>query len=159
MFVVVDEAPVYLDLDACKGDKEAERRVRTSRAMLGQLVRRGRSVMIFTLIISQKPTSDAVPPSIRDQAALRLCFGVATIDGAISVLGEGIRQYPTLSPVMLQGPEHVGLATALLRTGTDPYTRLRVPEISEAAADARAAETAHLRRDPRLPAAADPVFA
>ena len=140
LFLVVDEAHGYLDESMAKGDKAAEAHVRTCRAMLGQLVRRGRSVLIFSLILSQKPTSDAVPSFISANAGLRLCFGVQTIDGAVSVLGETIREHPTLSPLTLQGPESVGVLTARLTTAGLPFTRLRVPEVSEEAADARARE-------------------
>jgi DNA segregation ATPase FtsK/SpoIIIE, S-DNA-T family len=141
LFLVVDEAQTYLDEGMVKGDRQAEAHVRTCRAMLGQLVRRGRSVMLFTLIMAHKPTTDSVPSFISANAGLRLCFGVQTIDAAVSVLGETIRQYPTVSPVTLQDPESVGVLTAQLRTGTDPYVRLRVPEVTEEAAERRALET------------------
>jgi S-DNA-T family DNA segregation ATPase FtsK/SpoIIIE len=141
LFLVVDEAQTYLDEGMVKGDHQAEKHVRTCRAMLGQLVRRGRSVMLFTLIMAHKPTTDSVPSFVSANAGLRLCFGVQTIDAAVSVLGDTIRQYPTVSPVTLQDPESVGVLTAQLRTGTDPYVRLRVPEITEEAAERRAVET------------------
>jgi DNA segregation ATPase FtsK/SpoIIIE, S-DNA-T family len=141
LFLVVDEAQTYLDEGMVKGDRLAEAHVRTCRAMLGQLVRRGRSVMLFTLIMAHKPTTDSVPSFISANAGLRLSFAVQTIDAAVSVLGDTIRQYPTVSPVTLQGPEGVGVLTAQLRTGTDPYVRLRVPEVTEEAAERRALET------------------
>jgi S-DNA-T family DNA segregation ATPase FtsK/SpoIIIE len=143
-FLVVDEANVYLDETMAKGDRQAEAHVRTCRAMLGQLVRRGRSVMVFTLIISHKPTTDSVPSFISANAGLRLCFGVQTVDAAVSVLGATVREYPAVSPVELQGPESVGVLTARLATGSSPFTRLRVPEVTEEAADQRAAETARM---------------
>jgi DNA segregation ATPase FtsK/SpoIIIE, S-DNA-T family len=130
-FLVVDEAHGYLDESLAKGDKAAEAHVRTCRAMLGQLVRRGRSCLMFTLILSQKPTSDAVPSFISSNAGLRVAFGLQTIDGAVSVLGDSIRQYPTLSPLTLQGPESVGVLTARLTTAGAPFTRIRVPDIPE----------------------------
>jgi DNA segregation ATPase FtsK/SpoIIIE, S-DNA-T family len=142
LFLVVDEAQSYLDEGMAKGDRQQEAHVRTCRAMLGQLVRRGRSVMVFTLIMAHKPTTDSVPSFISANAGLRLCFGVQTIDAAVSVLGETIRQYPTVSPVTLQDPESVGVLTGQLRTGADPYVRLRVPEITEEAAERRALEAA-----------------
>lgn len=139
-FLVVDEAHGYLDESMAKGDKTAEAHVRTCRAMLGQLVRRGRSVLMFTLVISQKPTSDAIPSFISANAGLRLCFGVQTADAAVSVLGETIRDHPTLNPITLQGPESVGVLTARLPTGQLPFTRLRVPDVPEDACDVRARE-------------------
>jgi DNA segregation ATPase FtsK/SpoIIIE, S-DNA-T family len=153
LFLVVDEAQTYLDEGMAKGDRQAEAHVRTCRAMLGQLVRRGRSVMLFTLILAHKPTTDSVPSFISANAGLRLCFGVQTVDAAESVLGATIRQYPTVSPVTLQDPESVGVLTAQLRTGVDPYVRLRVPEVTEEAAEARARELAPGRDAPALTAA------
>jgi len=147
--LVVDEAGSYLALDDVKGQPAAEKHVRTCRAMLSQLVRRGRSVMIFTVLISQKPTSDQIPTQVRDNAALRLCGAVQTVDAAVSVLGESIRSYPTVSPVALSAPEDAGIFVAQLRTAGAPYVRLRVPDITEADADERARLTAPLCRDPR----------
>jgi len=84
----------------------------------------------------------------RDNAGISLCFGVKTVEAAKAVLGEDIRDYPGYSPTGLQGDQHVGVLTATLRTGADPFCRVRVPQISETAAADRAAATAHLRRDP-----------
>ena len=47
-------------------------------------------------------------------------------------------------------PEYIGVCTAALRTGLDPYVRLRVPEVTEEYAAEVAVDTAHLRRDPAL---------
>jgi S-DNA-T family DNA segregation ATPase FtsK/SpoIIIE len=141
LFLVVDEAQSYLDETLAKGDRQAEAHVRTCRAMLGQMVRRGRSVMVFSLILCHKPTSDSVPSYISANAGLRLAFALQTVDAAVAALGEDIRQYPAVSPVALQGPESVGVLTAKLATGSAPFTRLRVPEVTEEAAGQRAAAT------------------
>ncbi|MBV9720286.1 MAG: cell division protein FtsK, partial [Candidatus Eremiobacteraeota bacterium] len=71
-----------------------------------------------------------------------LSFAVKTRDAAVAALGEGIHEYPSYCPTTLQSPEYVGVATAAIRTGHDPFVRLRVPEISEQAAAARAVQTA-----------------
>jgi len=147
--VLVDECHTFFDLDAVKGDKDAEQHVRTCRAMAGQLVRKGRAAMMLTVPMTQKQTSDAIPTMIRDNCGLSLCFAVKTTEAAVATLGELIRDYPSFNPVTLQADEYTGVCTASLRTGQDPFVRLRVPEVSEAAAAARAAETAPLRRDPR----------
>jgi hypothetical protein len=54
---------------------------------------------------------------------------------------------------------HIGTAVATLSTGTDPFCRLRVPEITEQWAAERAAATTCNRRDPRVvvPAQSEPV--
>jgi hypothetical protein len=46
-----------------------------------------------------------------------------------------LRQFPSLSPTGLQGDEHIGVATVRMKTGADPYTRLRVPYVDEDQAD------------------------
>jgi hypothetical protein len=55
---------------------------------------------------------------------------------AVSVLGDDIRRYESASPVLLQEAEHVGIATVLLKTGLDPFTRVKFPAIGEARLDA-----------------------
>jgi hypothetical protein len=76
----------------------------------------------------------------------------------VAALGDAIREYPGYSPTLLrETPNGIGTAVATLGTGTDPFTRLRVPEITEQWAATRAAATAHHRRDPRaaVPSAAE----
>ena len=65
-------------------------------------------------------------------------------------LGSQIRDYPTFMPTTLQGPEFTGCAVATMRTGQDPYTRLKLPGVTHADLEAAAAATAHLKRDPAL---------
>jgi DNA segregation ATPase FtsK/SpoIIIE, S-DNA-T family len=148
---VIDECHTFLALDDVKGDHQAERHVRTCRALTGQLVRKGRSVLFLTVMVTQKQTSDAIPTAIRDNCRLGVSFAARTRDAAVAALGEHIREYPSYCPTRLLDPVYVGVATCSLPTGHDPFVRLRVPEITEEAADARAALTAPLRRDPRLP--------
>lgn len=146
---VIDECHTYFDLEAVKGDKDAEGHVRTARAMTSQLVRKGRSVLFLTLLITQKQTSDAIPTAIRDNCTLGLSFAVKTREAAVCGLGEAIRDYPSYSPTGLrERPTYIGVATATLPSGSDPFVRLRVPEITEEAAADRARATSHLRADP-----------
>lgn len=146
---VIDECHTYFDLDAVKGDRQAEAQVRTCRAMAGQLVRKGRAALMLTITLTQKQTSDAVPTAIRDNCGLGVCFAVRTKEAAVATLGETIREYPSYCPTSLQDPAYVAVCTASLRTGQDPFVRLRVPEVSEHQAAVRARSTAGLRRDPR----------
>jgi S-DNA-T family DNA segregation ATPase FtsK/SpoIIIE len=146
---VIDECHTFFDLDAVKGDKEAEGHVRMARTMTSQLVRKGRSVLFLTILITQKQTSDAIPTAIRDNCTLGFSFAVKTKDAAVAGLGEGIRDYPSYSPTGLrERPTYIGVTTATLPSGADPFVRLRVPEITEEAAAGRALETAGLRFDP-----------
>jgi S-DNA-T family DNA segregation ATPase FtsK/SpoIIIE len=156
-WLLVEEAAWFLDLDSCKGDRAREAHVRAIRGMVVQLLRRGRAPMYHTTLVVQKATgSGGCPPDIRDLAGLRWCFGCATTEVACGGLGDDIRQYPTLSPTLLQGPEHVGVATVLLQTGLMPYTMVRFPSIGEDLADAAAALAAR-RRTSQLDSA-DPVL-
>ena len=147
---VVDEAHTFYDLDAVKGTKEAESHVRACRALSGQLIKKGRSVLFLTILITQKGTSDALPTALRDNCGLGFAFATKTRDGAVAGLGESIKEYPSYCPTTLRDRSMIGVATASLPSGSDPFVRLRVPEITEAAASARAAETAHLRADPTM---------
>ncbi len=156
IITVIDEAHTFFDLDSVKGDKEADQQVRACRTLTGQLVRKGRSVLFVTIVITQKGTSDAIPTAIRDNCRLGFSFGVKTRDAAVAGLGEAIKEYPSYCPTTLRDPSMVGVCTSSLPTGSDPFVRLRVPEISESAAAARARETAHLRADPSALMVADP---
>jgi DNA segregation ATPase FtsK/SpoIIIE, S-DNA-T family len=138
---VIDECHTFFDIDGAKGDREAEAHVRTCRTLAGQLVKKGRSVLMITILITQKQTSDAIPTAIRDNCAYGLSFAVKTKDAAVASLGDHIRDYPSYCPTTLQSPDYVGVCTVSLRTGQDPFVRLRVPEISEDAAAIRAAES------------------
>lgn len=148
IIVIVDEAHGFLDEASVKGDKQAEAHVRTCRAMLGQLIRKGRAALVCSVLLSQKVTADSVPTQLRDNAGLGICFATRTTEAAIAALGEDIRSFPSYSPVTLQAPEYVGAATVSLRTGLDPYTRVRTPTVDPAEVLRVATSTAHLRRVP-----------
>ena len=112
---------------------------------------------MLTILITQKQTSDAIPTAIRDNCGFGVSFAVRTKDAAVASLGDHIREYPSYCPTTLQDPAYTGVCTASLRTGQDPFVRLRVPEVTEEAATARAAETASKRRDPSAIPAPEPV--
>jgi S-DNA-T family DNA segregation ATPase FtsK/SpoIIIE len=159
MITIVDECHTFMDLESAKGDRDrqAEQLVRQCRRYGGELVRKSRAALMITIFATQKQTADAIPTAIRDNCKIRLSFGVQTRDAAVAALGELIRDHPAYCPTTLQDPAYVGVATAALRTASNPFVRVRVPYLTEAAAADRAAATAHLRRDPRtlLPPAAD----
>jgi hypothetical protein len=150
LVMIMDECQHFLDLAAVKGDRAAEPLVRRCVALSAELVRKGRSVLMVSMFLTQKPTTDSVPSAIRDNAGISLSFGVKTIDAAIATLGPAIRDYPSFSPVGLQDDMYVGVMTTTLRTGQDPFTRVRVPLVTEEAAAQRARATAHLRRNPAI---------
>lgn len=146
---ILDECQSALDLTAVKGDKQLEAKVRRCIFLASSLIRRGRSVMMLTVCATQKPTVDSMPSSIRDNCPISLCFGVKTIDAAAATLGTEIRRYESYSPVTLADPAYAGCATVTLKTGQDPFTRLRGPWVTEDQAAEVVAASAHLRRDPR----------
>lgn len=147
LVVILDECQHFLDLGAVKGRKQEEDQVRRCQSLSAELVRKGRAFLVILVALTQKPTTDSIPSSLRDNAGCSVAFGVKTVEAAAATLGADIREYPGYSPVGLQDPEHVGVCTTTLRTGFDPFTRVRVPEISEASAAERARATAHLRSD------------
>jgi DNA segregation ATPase FtsK/SpoIIIE, S-DNA-T family len=149
VWLAVDECSQYLDLEGAKSlGKDAERQVRQCRALLTQMLRKGRSVMFHVSLVAQKATSTSIPTDMRDLAGLRACFGVQTLESGIAVLGEDLRRYESASPTLLQGEEYAGVATVRLATGADPYTRIRVPFVDEDQADNVARQTASLRERP-----------
>ena len=70
-------------------------------------------------------------------------------DGAVAALGEGIRQHPDASPVLLNDPAYVGVAVTSL-PGRPGFQRVRTPQVDhhQTAAIIRAA--AGLRADPAV---------
>lgn len=150
-WLLIEETSAYFDLDAVKGDRDRERRVRACRGLAAQLLRRGRAPLHHTTMICQKPTgTGGLPPDLRDMAGVRWSFGCATTETAVAALGDDIRQYDTMNPVRLQGPEHVGVASALLTSGMSPFTLLKFPEVGEARID-QMAEQVLRARQPVMP--------
>ena len=150
LVTVLDECQTYLDLAQHKGDRVLEGMARRCIGLTGELIRKGRSVLCLTILATQKTTGDSIPTSLRDNSALAVSFALKTTESSVAALGDGIREYPGYSPTTLrETPDGIGTAVVTLTTGTDPFTRLRVPQITEQWAAARAAATANHRRDPR----------
>ena len=157
LVTVIDECQTYLDLAQHKGDRATENLTRRCIALTGELIRKGRSVLCLTILATQKTTGDSIPTSLRDNSGLAVSFALKTTESSVAALGDAIREYPGYSPTLLrETPNGIGTAVTILTTGTDPFTRLRVPEITEHWAAARAAATAANRRDPH--AVATPVL-
>ena len=81
---VIDECHGFFDLELAKADRSADKHIRTCRALAGQLVKKGRSVMMLTVLLTQKQTGDAIPTAIRDNAAIGLSFAVRTKEAAVA---------------------------------------------------------------------------
>ncbi len=147
IMLIIDEASTYFDVAAFKGTKD-EALARRAVYLTGQLVKKGRSVLLLTVLSSQKVVGTELPTSLRDNTGLSLSFAQRTRDGSVAALGESIREFGSYCPTLLQG--RVGVCTSTLPSGggKDPYVRVRCPEVTPEAAEARAAETARFRRDP-----------
>lgn len=81
-------------IDECQGLFEQSGRDKDEKQLMGEilrsasgLVKRGRSAGVCVVFMTQKPTSDALPTAIRDNAALRLSFRLTTTQAAQAVLG------------------------------------------------------------------------
>jgi S-DNA-T family DNA segregation ATPase FtsK/SpoIIIE len=146
--ITVDECHSFFDLEAVKGDRKREQLVRQCRTSTANIIRMGRSVLFRVKVVTQKQTSDAIPTAIRDICQVSASFATNQT-GAEAVLGEHIKNYPSYSPTgLLEKPTYVGVCTANLRTGADPFVRLRVPGVTDRDASETAFDTRHLRTDP-----------
>jgi hypothetical protein len=77
------------------------------------------------------------PPRARSAVTL-----LKTTESRVTALGDAIREHPGYSPILLpETPNGIGTAVVTLAAGTGPFCRLRVPEITEQWAAARAAAT------------------
>jgi S-DNA-T family DNA segregation ATPase FtsK/SpoIIIE len=141
--IVVDESHTYVQT----GRRQFRDVAEENGWHLEQLVKKGRSVAMLTVLITQKQTGDAIPTAVRDVCQFALSYACKTDDAALAALGADIRQHPDVSPVRLVGPEHVGIAVACL-PGRPGFTRLRTPLVDEECVAAIALDTAHLRHDP-----------
>lgn len=83
--LVIDECQTLFDTrGASKEDKGKLERIT---ALVADLVKRGRSAGVFLMLMTQKPTADAIPTAIRDNIGIRACFRVATREAEQAVLG------------------------------------------------------------------------
>jgi len=144
---VLDECQTFLDVASMKGDAGREALARRAVRLAAEIIRKSGATMMVGFLLTQKPTSDSLPTAIRDNCALGVSFGLKTADACVAALGESIRSYPSYSPLLLRDPEMTGVCAATLPTGSDPYCLLRVPEVTEEFAAARAAETARFRSE------------
>jgi hypothetical protein len=126
--------------------------------LVEELVRKGRNVAIQVMLLTQRATGDAIPTRIRDNCQVAISFATRTVDGAVAALGEGIRQHPDASPVLLNDPAYVGVAVTSL-PGRPGFQRVRTPQVDHHQVAAVIRATAGLRRDPAglLPETARPL--
>ncbi|WP_406730407.1 FtsK/SpoIIIE domain-containing protein [Streptomyces sp. NBC_01794] len=147
--VVIDEAHTFFrdhkGSDA-KTKKLAALAAENAR-LVEDLVKKGRSVGIFTVLATQKATGDAIPTFIRDVCGAALSFAQRTTEASVAALGEDIRNWPDADPVALQGAEYVGVASMAVE-GREGFTRVRTPWVDEVSVAWVAGLTRHLTQDP-----------
>ncbi|MBT2390619.1 cell division protein FtsK [Streptomyces sp. ISL-1] len=147
--LIIDEAHTYFR--EYKGNDPTTKRLAALTAenarLVEDLVKKGRSVGILVILISQKTTGDAIPTFIRDVCPIGLSFAQKTVEAAVAALGEDIRNWPDASPVTLQDPAYVGVAVMAMQ-GRPGYTRIRTPYVADTDAARIAEATSHLTADP-----------
>lgn len=148
--IVIDEAHTFFAQIKDGGDKELKRRnsmAAQNALFVEDLVKKGRSVGILTILTTQKGTADAIPTSIRDVCAVSVSFAARTEEAAVAALGADIRQYPEASPVALQDPVYIGVASMVV-AGRPGFTRFRCPLVEDADVARICRESAGLTADP-----------
>lgn len=143
LVVVVDECQSWLDAGAVpKGDKDAKDHRDRAEAALAALVRKGRSAGIWTIVATQKPTSDSLPTTIGTNAAAAISFGVKTPEAERAVMGSAPGD---LDPRATDLPDRPGMAVLGREDGSRVVVRFAYVDEAELAATAR--DAAHLRRE------------
>lgn len=84
IFVILDEAQVWLKASSSKEKAAIQRRILEC---VENLIRMGRSAGIVVIITTQRPSAESIPPDIRDNAQLKVSFKVADPIMAKMVLG------------------------------------------------------------------------
>lgn len=127
---VVDEVQTYVGSGVAGADKDKKKQVGRITEALIELLKKGRSVGMFTIVMTQKPTTDALPSAIRDVADLRLALRLRTTESVRSALGD-VPDDPDLSPLSFP-TDMPGLA--LIDTGAE-YRKVRAHFIPESVAE------------------------
>ncbi len=152
LVVIIDEAHTFLN--ETKGTDAESRRLdalaRESTRIVEELIRKGRNVGIQVILATQKATADAIPTRIRDNCQVAVSFAQRTSEAATAILGSDITTAPDEHPRRLQDPAYVGVAS-MIAQGRPGFTLVRTPYVPDDVADAIAARTAHLVRDPLQP--------
>lgn len=145
VLLVVDEAHTYFS--ETKGDKNRMEVVAENRRLVEDVVKKGRSVGICTILATQKSTGDAIPTAIRDVCPVAFSFAQRTDEAAVAALGADIRQFPEANPVSLQDPAYVGVASMVVQ-GRPGFVRVRTPYVRDEDVARICQGAASLTRDP-----------
>ncbi|WNO73079.1 FtsK/SpoIIIE domain-containing protein [Streptomyces sp. AM8-1-1] len=147
--VIIDEAHTYFR-DYKGNDPESKKLARLAAEnarLVEDLVKKGRSVGLLTILATQKSTGDAIPTFIRDVCPVGLSFAQKTAEAAVAALGEDIRNWDDANPINLQDPAYVGVAS-MSHQSRPGFARIRTPYVSDMDAARIADDTTSLTRDP-----------
>jgi DNA segregation ATPase FtsK/SpoIIIE, S-DNA-T family len=147
VLLIVDEAHTFLS--ESKGDKSRVELVAENRRLVEDVVKKGRSVGICTILATQKSTGDAIPTAIRDVCPVAMSFAQRTDEAAVAALGADIRQFPEANPVSLQDPAYVGVASMVVQ-GRPGFVRVRTPYVRDEDVARICQAAASLTRDPAM---------
>lgn len=152
LVLIIDECQTYLDVtQVMKGDKEAAAFRDRTESAIASLVRKGRSVGIWVIPTTQKPTSDSLPTTIGANAASAVAFSVKTPDAEKAIIGTSPGpDDPTATAL----PPEPGYAVVASETGGREVVRFGYLRTETASALAHA--HAGLRRDVIGPVVPDP---
>jgi S-DNA-T family DNA segregation ATPase FtsK/SpoIIIE len=84
--VFVDELPYFT---AAAKEKKSGQAGHQFTELCRDLVARGRKTGVFAILSAQKPTTDTVPSSVRDNTGVQLALRSRTEDASDSILGKG----------------------------------------------------------------------
>lgn len=146
MVLVMDEIQTFLDKTEIQGttDEDTKRQKAISTQIhgrLSQLVKKGRSAGMFTILMTQKPTADAIPTNLRSNAGLSVGFRVMNAETVKAIYGDYIEPSPT--DISTDTP---GVAVLPREDGAG-YERVRFFYLDEQRAEVMAQENAHHRRE------------
>lgn len=150
LVVILDEAHTFFVKVPDGGDrklKERNAKAAENAQLVTELIKKGRSVGILVLLLTQKPTSDAIPTAMRDNCPIGVSFALKTDDAAVAALGADIRHWPDANPVNLQGEDY-RLVLTLARQDAPGFKRVRAAYVPDEHAAKVAADNADKTRDP-----------
>lgn len=147
--LVIDEAHTFFR--DYKGSDPATKRLaalaQENIRLVEELVKMGRNTGFLAVLITQKPTGDAIPTQIRDVCSVSLSFAQRSTEASVATLGENIRQWKDMDPSTMQHPDFVGVAV-MAREGQEGFIRVRIPYVNADDTARIARDTAHLTADP-----------
>lgn len=153
MCVLVDECQTYLDKgNIPRGDKEKSAARDRIEAALATLVRKGRSVGVWVVLTTQKPTSDSLPTTIGANAATAIALRVKTAAAEVAIFGEGVEEGEASARDLPAVPGY-----AVMGTEDGHRVRFRFGYLPEDRLESLAQDSAGLARPDQLAPPAEPA--